>query len=419
MKKTLFLLTALQFYFVALAQNDFRKGYFIDNQGVKKEGYLKSSNFRTFNDDYFKNFEFKIDLEQPEQTIEKFDVTEFGIENEVKYQKMKAMLDNVSFFKEYTDGEHFLVKEKTVFLEVLLEGKATLYSYDGGQGTKYLWKIADEGEVATQFLYKHYFKKPKMNQSENSTFREQLFNHVRCPGQKYKYFLNVKYDEQELIALFKKYNNCNKSSSIVYEFEKEPIDKWRFSLLVGYNFGAISIDGNQNSAVSKSIGMVSIGGEAEFLLASKVASFFVSTEYKNAKGDAQYIDGTSQASPAAGADVFTYKLNNTMFDVIIGGRWYKNFSNGQSLFLGGGVGINYTHGEVPVYRFNNFFTTPVIFDKQKLGFSPFMSFHLGYLIKNKYGVDLNWDTNKNLFQNSNMGITTKLSEVGINLKYIF
>lgn len=51
--KKLLILTALLFSVQLFSQEDFKKGYYVDNQGFKTEGYLRSSNFRTYNEESF------------------------------------------------------------------------------------------------------------------------------------------------------------------------------------------------------------------------------------------------------------------------------------------------------------------------------------------------------------------------------
>ena len=67
--KKLLLVATLFFSIALIAQSDFRAGYYIDNQGNKVEGFLKSANFRAVNDLAFRNFEFKKDLDQNAKKI--------------------------------------------------------------------------------------------------------------------------------------------------------------------------------------------------------------------------------------------------------------------------------------------------------------------------------------------------------------
>jgi hypothetical protein len=416
--KKLLLFTTLFSFTILFAQDEFKKGYYIDNFGIKIEGFIKTSNFRTYNDNSFTAFEFKKELNQTIQTIEKANVSAFGAGLEVKYQKRKALIDDVSFFDDNNNDKNFTVQEKTVFLNVLVEGLATLYSYDGGQGTKYLWTIAGQDEVAKQFLYKQYYKS-KTNLAENNTFREQLFNHVKCPNQTFNDFLKVKYEEGELIALFKNYNKCSNSPFVVYENEKEVGVTVNLSLLIGYNIGNFQVVDWFYSSNPSSFGMPSIGVDVELLLESQVVAFFVSAEYKHAKVDNTYVETASDLNPSLGRRVFTYRLDTAIIDVALGMRWYNHFKNAGSLFIGGGGGIAHTSGTLPLYGAYNFSPNSKLIGKRNLGYTPFATIQVGYVFKKKYGIDLNIDSNKNLFGNMNSTASIKFSEVGLNLRYSF
>ena len=274
MKKLL--LVATLFFSIALtAQSDFRAGYYIDNQGNKVEGFLKSANFRAVNDLAFRNFEFKKDLDQNAKKIDKFNVIEFGFTDDVKYQKIKAKIDDLNLDTDFGYYKEFTVKEEYVFLNVLVEGSATLYSYEGGHGTKYLYKIQDKDDVAKQLLYKKFLKSSNMI-DENNVFRQQLFYNVKCENQTYTDFLNVKYVQSELVPLFVNYNKCQNSPYTVYEDIEKQAPVINFSVLLGYNVGSFGVINLQHEAAPQNYGMISIGGEAELVLASKVVGAFAS-----------------------------------------------------------------------------------------------------------------------------------------------
>ena len=209
--KKLLLLTSLLFSIILFGQNDFRAGYYIDNQGNKVEGFIKSVNLKSINDVSFRSFDFKKSLNQDAKKIDKLNVIEFGITDDIKLQRVKAKIDDVNLDKDFGYYKEFTVKELYVFLNVLVEGSATLYSYEGGQGTKYLYKVQDKDDVAKQLLYKKYFKSPNML-DENNVFRQQLFYNVKCDDQTYNDFLNVKYIESELVAIHGKTTSTKRSS---------------------------------------------------------------------------------------------------------------------------------------------------------------------------------------------------------------
>lgn len=414
--KKLLLLNALLFSVLIFAQKDFKQGYYINNQGLKVEGYIKSASFKNCNDNSIPFFEFKKASNQSVQRIEKSDITEFGSGLELKFVKMKALLDDVSFFNKSNNDKDFTVEEKTVFLNVLLEGKATLYTYDSGQGVKFLWKKDDGSEVAQQFLYKQYYQ-ASLNLASNNTFKDQLFKNLSCKNQTISDFSKVQYDKEELISVFEKYNKCNSSSSKVYEDSEEAKTRINFTALLGYNNGNFRVVDIQFPTIPENFGMISIGAEVELLLGSGKSGFYANVEYKKAKSTTEQTGTVSQIEAAGIRRV--YKLDASFLDIVGGFRLYKKVSSSSAVFIGGGLGINLTSGVLPIYQSSASFPDLVLVDKENLGGSPFFTCQVGYKLNKHLGLDINYDSSKKIFGNKLGQGIAKVRELGINLRYTF
>jgi hypothetical protein len=413
--KKLLLFTALFSSIILFAQNEFRAGYYIDNLGIKTEGFIKASNFRLYNDNSFTAFEFKKELNQTIQTIEKANVSAFGSGGEVKFQKMKAMIDDVSFFADYTTDKNFAVKEKTVFLNVLVEGLATLYSYDSGQGTKYLWQIVGQDDVAKQLLYKKYYRS-KSSVAENNAFREQLFNYVKCPNQTFNDFLKVKYKEGELIALFKKYNTCTDSKIVVYDNLNTAAATFNFSVLLGYNIGNFRVDEIQYPTIPENFGMFSVGLEGELILASRKFGIFGSFEFKNGKSASESTGKVSAFSAEGLRKV--YRFDSNFLDIALGCRFYKNTSPTSAFFVGAGAGLNIGYGELVFSQALSPDSVLEVIDTTSLQGSGFVTLHIGYRFNKYFAIDINYDSPKNIINRTNEEVA-KVHEFGMNLRYTF
>lgn len=414
--KKLLLLNTLLFSVLLFGQKDFRQGYYINNQGLKVEGYIKSNTFKTSNDPSFSNFEFKIASNQPIQNIEKSVVREFGSGLDLKFVKMKALVDDVSFFNKSNNSKDFTVTEKTVFLNVIVEGKATLYAYDGGQGVKYLWKKEGDEEVVQQFLYKQYYQ-ASMNLASNATFKDQLFKNLSCQNQTASDFSKVQYDKEELISIFENYNKCNGSASIAFEDSDEMKTRVYFSALLGYNLGNFRVDNIQHPTVPETIGMASIGGEAELLFASGTTGIYANFEYKNAKGSTEQTGSVSQIGNADLRRV--YRLDANFFDLVGGVRFYKKIKTHSEVFLGAGVGVNFVSGRLPFYQSSAGDEDLIQIRNIELGGSPFFTCQVGYRFNKHYGIDINYDSAKKIFGDQTGEGEAKFSELGVNLRYTF
>lgn len=415
MKKLLFISCTFLFSLILSAQNDFKKGYYISNEGIRIEGFIKTSNFKLVNDESLNDLDFKKSLDQEATKINKSSVSEFGVDQEIKIQKRKALIDDVSFFKDYSNEKSFSLQEKIVFLNVLVEGNATLYSYDGGQGIKYLWKKVDQDDIVKQFLYKKYYKSAT-SLTENNTFREQLFNNVKCPNQIFSDFLNVKYDKDVLISIFDNYNKCSNSNSVTFKGREEKKMAVKASVFFGYSFAKFQVINSTPERSTENFNMPTFGAEVEVFIPSEKASFFISTQYKKAQAESSYTLKLSELNPNFTTN--TYRLDTSILEFVVGARYYLNFNKVGSVFVGGGVGLNVPMAKtINDYQTNNFSDLSIIDQTESLKSNPFARLQLGYIFNKHYGFDLNIDTGKNLVGNS--PVKLKLNEMGINFRYTF
>lgn len=413
--KNIFTVTILLIGFLVTAQNDYKRGYYITTTGKKTEGFIKSSDFRLMNDVNFTGLEFKESLDQEAEKIEKNTLKEFGSGKEVKIQKVRALIDNVNFYKDYSNEKAFAVEEQTVFLTVLIEGKATLFSYDGGQGVKYLWKREDQGEIAKQLLYKKYYKS-NMSLTENTTFREQLFNNVKCPNQEFTEFLKVKYEKDELITIFKKYNKCVGSPITIYEDENVEKAVIKFSAMVGYNRGNLRVKNTRNPTEPENLSLISAGFEGEIIFASRKASVFGSVEMKKGKGSTEKTFVNSEFSTTSLRQVYTF--DTYFLDIVMGARFYKKLTAKTTMFAGGGIGLNIGSDFVNFYQSNSIDNKLELLNQYDIAGNGFFTLHVGCQFGKNWGIDVNYDSPKNLINNA-IGTSALMQELGLNLRYKF
>ncbi len=187
MRKKLFTLCLILLTSIAFAQATYEKGYYVDKSGAKIAGYIKIIDFESIND--INSLDFKKELNDKNSKLELNNVTEFGVGTELKYQKATFQIDDVNLFKELNDQKELNYKTSTLFLNVLVEGEASLYAIAGSNGTKYFYKVDKKNNNAiTQLTYKKYFADGIVK--ENTFFRNQLFMDVKCENQVFNDFIN-------------------------------------------------------------------------------------------------------------------------------------------------------------------------------------------------------------------------------------
>ena len=131
MRKTLLFLTLTFFTSFTFSQNSFDKAYFVNNAGERIECFIKNKDW-LYNPDEFE-YKVSLDVEKKVENIKR--VKEFGIYNKLKYVRFTVEIDRSS------DNITTLSKERrpifnkeTLFLKMLIEGKANLYSYTDNKG---------------------------------------------------------------------------------------------------------------------------------------------------------------------------------------------------------------------------------------------------------------------------------------------
>ncbi|WP_026978200.1 hypothetical protein [Flavobacterium tegetincola] len=414
--KKLLLLNALLFSVLLFGQNDFKKGYYIDNQGIRVEGYLKTFSFGKSNDDSFENLDFKKDLNATTEKISKNTITTFGFGTDLKYQKMTVQLDDTNLFKDFSSDKDFLLKTKVVFLNVLMEGKANLFGYEGINGTKFFYSITSEKAPAKQLLYKKYYKSGKYL-TESTDFREQLFKNVMCSDQTFNDFLTIKYSQDSLLKVFSKYNSCNNSSTTVYSNTTKKKFTIRVAALAGYTFAKLQLQDLELPVDEVAFGSVQFGAEGEAMIFSDNIALFATVKFSSASASVGKTFMLSEFNTTEYIDRYT--LDGNFIDFVIGIRYYQTVSRFAKLYAGAGFGVNNTSGKIT----RTFVNTDTSFEntatKANLGDSAYGVLQIGGLINNHYAVEFSYDTTKDIVGTPNLPGTSSYKQFSVAAKYIF
>ena len=144
MNKILCFIIVILIGFQSFAQIRFEEGYYIDNNGNRTECLIKNIDWR----DNPTEFKFKLNdnAEVESKNIE--EIKEFGIYEESRFIKAKVEIDHSS--KERIDqmskNKDPEFSSETLFLRVLVSGKANLYEYGQSDSKKYFFSV-DEKEI--------------------------------------------------------------------------------------------------------------------------------------------------------------------------------------------------------------------------------------------------------------------------------
>lgn len=214
------------------SQNTFKDGYFINDNNQKINCLINTI-------DWHKNpteFTYKLSEKEEPRKAKIQSINEFGVYGISKYIKAKVNIDRgrVTGLSNISETRSPKYEEEELFLEVLVEGKASLYQYLDVAG-KYFYKI-DNSNIE-QLVFKSY-KTIDDEIAENNRFRQQLLNDLNCPDFTIDMFKSLGYFEKDLMKIFRKYNNCLRSD---LTYSKPEIKRNKFDLTIRPRFDASSL----------------------------------------------------------------------------------------------------------------------------------------------------------------------------------
>lgn len=374
MKKLLLILLTLQFCIQSYAQVNFEKGYFIDNNNVRTECFVKNKDL--YNSP--KSFIYK--LNEKESTTTGADITnikEFGITNIIKYERNLVKIDtsstNLNKLSEKSDPEW---KDRTLFLRVLIEGQSILYEYKEENTKRYFYKL-NNGPVE-QLIYKKYFV---MNSSftklaVNNDFQKQLWVNMRCENGNMGKEMKLEYSKKDLTDYFVLYNNCTNNNYTNY-VGKTTTGSINFKLKGGMNASPNKNYDSQEQKVEYfgNKWYPKYGAEIEYISPfnrNKWAVYFELT-YQTY----QYKSIVTEHSSSGVMFENIYKYDNSVSQILpnIGLRHYMYMNNNSSVFISVSLFSSYGLGYSYQRKFN------VEFRRSGIGFAKY-AVVLGYTLFN-------------------------------------
>lgn len=316
MKKIIYFLFALSAYH-SFAQNSYQTGYFINNAGTKTECFIKNIGWKNNPEDFL----YKLTEEAETQTQTIKDVTEFSVNDAYTFKRFTVNIDRSSdITSDINSNKEPQYKLETLYLKVLVEGKANLYEYEDGSLVKYFMSTGNHNE-AEQIFFKQYRDGNTILQ--NTQFRGQLYNVMKNELSDIDRFKKVDYSKKPLVNLFMEYNN--KTGETVKNLNAAQ-NKANYNLKIngGGQLASLSIIKNDNTAFDFDDKItVGIGFEFEYFFAFSNNKWALYTNpylssYKN--------EGTDNVR-------FNWFADFTYLDIPLGVRYYMYLNNKSRLFL--------------------------------------------------------------------------------------
>lgn len=380
----------LLFSIASFSQTTFKNGYFITNDNNKTECLIKDFN-------WLKNpTEFK--YKSSEQSVIKTNilsqVIEFGVYDEFKFIKKEVEIDQSKHnTSKLTLNKNPEFVRSTIFLKVLIEGKANLYAYTDNVGTKFYYNI-NNSEIRP-LIYKPYLDVDD-SIKKNNTYKMELRDNLTHSNMTLEDFKNLNYKTNSLINLFTKYNELDNEDFKTYRVKNE---FFKLNIRPGFNLTSLTIkspsQGGNNVEFDSKL-TFRLGLEAEFTLPfnNNKWAIIVEPTYTKFKGD----------SDTSGS---TVKINYSAIEVPIGIRHYFFLNQKTKLFLNTGFGFD----------INNSSTIEVDnFGEGDINSGQNFMLGIGFNNGKKISTELRYYTNKDISRRG-ANVTSNLSSLAFIFGY--
>lgn len=323
MKHLFIIVSFLLISFGASAQAKFQSGYFIKTDGTKITCLIKNIGWRNNPT----KIEYKLSETDKVQEVSISSMQEFGIDHELKFQRFTVKIDRSSeSLEKLSSNRHPEFNEEQLLLNVLLEGKASLYSYLDGTLTRFFSKT--DNSPIEQLVFKSYLTK-KNEVRKNYGFRQQLLTNINCGTIGMDEINKIDYQKNSLIRYFINYNQCEGASftNIAAKHKKPKIN---FRIRPGINKASLSIN-NQYSIYKN----VDFDDQINFRLGFESEVVFPFNKNKWAfifEPTFQYYQSSVEVTYPYTPDQ-TLKLDYSSLELPIGIRHYVHLGEKSKLYV--------------------------------------------------------------------------------------
>lgn len=234
-KKQLFFFLFLIISSEGYSQIVFEKGYYILNSGERVECLIKNKDAANNPID----FKYKLSKEGDQRIQSIQAVKEFGIYEVSRYVKHKIAIDRSSErTNELSTLENPVFKTEELFLNVLIEGEATLFVYADSGLRRYFYKTTNSN--VAQLIYKSYVDHNGKIR-KNTGYRKQLWDALKCTNVSLDQIKKTEYKLKDLSKLFVQYNQCQGGDLVNYR-EKPRKASFHLAMRPGWNSSQLKLD---------------------------------------------------------------------------------------------------------------------------------------------------------------------------------
>lgn len=386
----IFITLALFFCSLLSYGQEFQSGYFIDNEGNRVSCFLNREVLYNSPDE----LEFRSDIYGSSQRKTINEIKEFGISGVIVYRRYTVQIDLSSErLNDLTTQKKLDLVSKTLFIEILEQGKINLFKYRKGNLLRFFYATSDG--LLELLDYKKYLSDSSTNiVSTNEFYKQELLNLMFDAGITKSQIDQARYDEKDLRKLVKQYNtffnqvvetdNKQKDKATTYKLSIKPKVSFT-SMGVDYRFNRVDLLFTTRDASFGPKMIVDYGIDFELAL-SPTISFFFSPSLST-------FNDTSVRVVQSGFTTINRqdKINFETVNLSVGFRKY--FKLLKKMKVDGYVGAGFTY-----HRLLNESDAIIVLGNAvtPLYSTNSLNFSLGTRISKTFFVEFTFNTNRNL-----------------------
>lgn len=377
----------------AFSQTNFEKGYFIDNTGKRNECLIRNVDWKNNP----QNFQYKASEDAEVRSTGIGQVREFGIDGKTKYQRHTVMLDTSSDLTSELSFQRVpTFTDETLFLNVLVEGKASLFQYEKGNSRRFFYSMEDQGTEVRPLIYKRY-KSSNRGTGTNNQFRDQLANQLDCPEISQASISRMEYKPDPLVRLFQEINACKGGEALTYETGASKL-KFHLAARIGFNHASAYVEQKPPLPETRRIivdyeGKVypRFGLELELVLPFRRNnwSLFLDPSFQAFEAEKQFIQRIAIYDVET-----TSRINYKTIEIPFGIRHYIYLSDKSQLFLNASIALVFNSDSKIEFE-----TESALGDEDDIiidGTEEYFSLGFGYRFNNRWSLEARYNTNRDL-----------------------
>jgi len=376
MKKQLLIILIAIWSINGYSQIKYETGYFVSNDGSRFNCLIKNIDWKNNP----KEFTYKLSENADPSVADIKSVVEFGISDFAIYKRFTINVDRSSeVLSQLSTNRNPEFTEEELFLKVLVEGKATLYSYEEGDFRKYFFKM--DSSVVEQLIFKSY-SVSRFETKENNSFRQQLVNNLKCEKISSADIEKINYTINDLVKIFNSYNECQNSGSKDYE-KKANRDNFNLSVRPGLNHSSLVFN-SPSDALEIDFGKkltVRFGIEVETLLPFNKNKWAIIIEPTYQYFKSEITSGNRY-----------FAIDYKSIELPIGIRYYIFLNENSKFYLNSSYVIDF-----------DFYSEIVTVNGtwNEISSRPNWAFGLGYTQNNKYTLELRYGLSRDIIRDPN------------------